>query len=125
VTSTMQSEAATPDEMLEGRAPDPGGGVSSGAVLDIGDDTGALVIYADEHMVGDEIEICPTGNLSQREHNVVRARRTQTGLVYAAVFPALLNGDYSVLTRDLLPSHQVSVLGGHVAEIDSRSRLRN
>ena len=75
--------------MREERAPDPDGGATSGAVLDIGGDTGALVIYADEHMVGDEIEICPSGELSQREHNVVRARRTQAGLVYAAVFPSL------------------------------------
>jgi hypothetical protein len=72
-------------------------------------------------MVGDEIEICPVGDLSRREHNVVRARRAPTGLVYAAVFPTLSQGDYSVLTKELLPSHLVSVSGGRVTEIDCRT----
>ena len=39
------------------------GGAMSGAVLDIGGETGALVIYADEVLLGGEIEICPTGAL--------------------------------------------------------------
>jgi hypothetical protein len=115
LTSTVQIH-----EPPEVHSCDPDGGVASGAVLDIGRDTGALVIYSDEQMVGEEIEVCPVGALSRREHNVVRARRTPTGLVYAAVFPALLQGDYSVLTKDRLPSHQVSVDGGHVTEIDCR-----
>jgi hypothetical protein len=125
----MQSELATRDrgnspergDSLEPGAPDREGGVCSGAVLDIGGDTGALVIYADELMVESEIEICPSGDLSKREHNVVRARRTPVGFVYAAVFPSLKQGEYSVLTRDLLPSHGVSVMGGSVSEIDCRT----
>ena len=44
-------------------------------MLEIGGDTGALIIYADEEMVGEEIEICRAGNLETRVHNVVRARR--------------------------------------------------
>ena len=94
------------------------GGAMSGAVLDIGGETGALVIYADEALVGSEIEICPSGCLAEREHNVVRERPTPSGSVYAAVFPALLEGDYTVLTEDLEPSHEVSVVGGMVSEID-------
>jgi hypothetical protein len=129
VTSTMQSGLATrergnPPERGDSSEPGGhhrGGGVCSGAVLDIGGDTGALVIYADELMVESEIEICPSGDLSKREHNVVRARRTLTGFVYAAVFPSLKQGEYSVLTRDLLPSHEVSVMGGSVSEVDCRT----
>lgn len=79
------------------------------------------MIYADELMIEREIEICPLGNLSKREHNVVRARRTPTGFVYAAVFPSLEQGEYSVLTKDSLPCHEVSVMGGSVTEIDYRT----
>jgi hypothetical protein len=101
--------------------PDAEGGAMSGAVLDIGGDAGALVIYADDHLVGSEIEICPSGRVQDREHNVVRARQTPSGPVYAAVFPALLEGGYSVLTEALEPSHEVSVVGGMVTEIDCRA----
>ena len=94
------------------------GGAMSGAVLDIGGETGALVIYADEVLLGGEIEICPTGRLAEREHNIVRERRTPSGSVYAAVFPALIEGYYTVLTEDLEPSYEVSVVGGMVSEID-------
>jgi hypothetical protein len=124
VTSTMQSELATRERATSaerGDSPESSagreGGVCSGAVLDIGGDTGALVIYADELMDEREIEICPLGDLAKREHNVVRARRTPTGFVYAAVFPSLKQGEYSVLTEDSLPSHEVSVMGGKVTEI--------
>lgn len=121
--SDMPERGDSPErgDWPEPGAPDPEGGVCSGAVLDIGGDTGALVIYADELVVGSEIEICPSGDLAKREHNVVRARRTQTGFVYAAVFPSLKQGEYSVLAKDLLPSHEVSVIGGSVSEIDCRT----
>ena len=110
-----------PEGSTESRRSDIGGGALSGAVLDIGGDTGALVIYADGHMVGTEIEICPSGRIPEREHNIVRARRTPAGLVYAAVFPALMQGAYAVLTDDLEPCREVSVLGGSVTELDCRA----
>jgi hypothetical protein len=107
-------------ELSESHDPATDRSICSGTVLDIGIDTGALILYSDRDMVGEEIEICPFGHLSQREHNVVRARRTPTGLVYAAVFPSVAQGEYSVLTSDGLPSHKVSVTGGRVTEIDCR-----
>lgn len=122
--ATQLLESDQLDESSQSTEPcasDNGGGAVSGAVLDIGGDTGALVIYADGHMVGSEIEICPAGRISQREHNVVRARRTPGGLVYAAVYPALVQGEYSVLTDELEPSHEVTVLGGSVTELDCRT----
>lgn len=116
----MQSAEPGTSERCETPEANPAGtgGVPAGAVLDIGGDTGALVIYADEHTVGSEIEICPKGDISKREHNVVRVRRTPNGPVYAAVFPSLLHGEYSVLTDDLQPSVELSVIGGRVTEID-------
>jgi hypothetical protein len=93
------------------------------AVLDIGGDTGALIIYADEKMVGEEIEICRPGDLRSRCHNVVRARRAPSGLVYAAVFPALSDGSYEVLDTEGSPCRKANVAGGRVTEIDCCSAL--
>jgi len=90
-------------------------------VLDIGADKGALVIYADKSMLGREIEICPVGDLPSRSHNVVRARQTMTHLVYAAVFPALAEGDYSILSKDGAPTIGATIAGGRVTEIDRRT----
>jgi hypothetical protein len=91
---------------------------STSALLDIGGDVGALVIYAGDDMVGEEIEICPSGDLVSRTHNVVRARRTPTGVVYAAVFPALFMGEYTLLSAELAPLRNFVVNGGFVSEID-------
>ena len=91
------------------------------AVLDIGGDTGALIIYAGERSVGEEIEICRSGDPATREHNVVRARRAPAGLVHAAVFPALYEGTYDVLSAEGLPCEEVTVVGGRVTEVDCRT----
>jgi hypothetical protein len=88
------------------------------AVLDIGGSTGALIIYANKEMVGEEIEICRPGDLQSRVHNVVRARRAPSGLVFAAVFPALIDGTYDVLDGEGLPLREVVVAGGRVTEVD-------
>ena len=90
------------------------------AVLEIGGDTGALIIYSDEDMVGEEIEICRPGELDTRVHNVVRARRAPVGLVYAAVFPALTGGEYDVLGEDGKPCREATVSGGRVTEVNCR-----
>jgi hypothetical protein len=91
-------------------------------VLDIGGDTGALVIYADEALLGHEIEICPLGDLPRRSHNVVRARQTMGQIVYAAVFPALVEGEYSILSKDRVPTVGATIVGGRVTEIDCVTR---
>jgi hypothetical protein len=101
----------------------PDSHVRETAVLDIGGDTGALIIYADEKMVGEEIEICRPGDLHSRCHNVVRARRAYSGLVYAAVFPALSDGSYEVLDTEGSPCRMANVAGGRVTEVDCCSAL--
>jgi len=93
------------------------------AVLDIGGDTGALIIYAGEEMVGEEIEICRPGDPRLRVHNVVRARRAFSGLVYAAVFPALSDGCYEVLGSEGRACREANVSGGRVTEVDCCSVL--
>ena len=96
----------------------PHGQIGETAVLDIGGESGALIIYADGEMVGKEIEICRSGDLESRVHNVVRARRASSGLVYAAVFPTLSSGRYDVLRPNGTACQEATVSGGRVTEVD-------
>ncbi len=90
------------------------------AVLDIGHETGALVIYADESMVGREVEIAGIGDGTAIAHNVVRTRHTPNGPVHAAVFPDVARGEYTVLGNDAILPTEVVVTGGSVAMVDCR-----
>jgi hypothetical protein len=86
-------------------------------LLDIGGDTGALIIHAAADRDQAEIEISPTGNGNgkARTHNIVRRRESVGGARYAAVFPAVPEGDY-VIWRDAdTPAGTVTVRGGTVA----------
>jgi hypothetical protein len=83
-------------------------------VLDIGGDTGALVIHTGSGMLGREIEV--SGPVAT--HSVVRERLIPGGVRYAAVFPGLPAGSYRLSVhghRDALPT--ASVVGGQVAEV--------
>jgi hypothetical protein len=84
-------------------------------LLDIGGDTGALIIHAAADRDQAEIEISPAGNGKARTHNIVRRRESVGGARYAAVFPAVPEGDY-VIWRDAdTPAGTVTVRGGTVA----------
>jgi hypothetical protein len=84
-------------------------------LLDIGGDTGALVIAAAADRDQAEVEISPAGG-GPRTHNVVRRRAVPGGgAVYAAVFPALAEGDYDVWLDAAARAGTVTVRGGEVA----------
>jgi hypothetical protein len=84
-------------------------------LLDIGGDTGALIIHAAADRDQAEIEISPAGDGTARSHNIVRRRESAGGAKYAAVFPAVPEGDY-VIWRDAdTPAGTVTVRGGTVA----------
>ena len=84
-------------------------------ILDIGADTGALIIHAAADRDQAEIEISPAGSEQARAHNIVRRREAVSGAVYAAVFPALTAGDYVVWRDAATPAGTVVVHGGRVA----------
>jgi hypothetical protein len=84
-------------------------------ILDIGADTGALIIHAAADRDQAEIEISPAGSEQARAHNIVRRREAVSGPVYAAVFPALTAGDYVVWRDSASPAGTVVVRGGRVA----------
>jgi hypothetical protein len=90
-------------------------------VLDIGGDTGALIIYTDDDRCGDEIELSPEGSESSRAHNQVHERRFHGHSVFAAVYPDLKAGDYIIWQNDSTPAGEVTIIGGEVAEVDWRS----
>lgn len=92
--------------------------VSTGhAVLDIGQNVGALVIYTDAQLCGKEIEVSPKDNHLQRTHTEVLERRVNGRATYAALFLALAEGDYNVWC---IPGQTVTIMGGSVAEVDWR-----
>ena len=91
-----------------------------GAVLDIGDDSGALVLYTDPSFVDREIEISRLGD-QRRVHTAIHARPTGHGVVYAGVYPDLAAGSYRIWVDEPGLPTRVTVVGGQVTELDWRS----
>ena len=92
------------------------------AVLDIGEDIGALVIYTREALRGQEIEVSPRDDARQRTHTVVLERQVQRRRsVFAALFLALPAGDYRIWCDDPTVPNTVTIVGGAVAEINWRA----
>ncbi|MHB8378617.1 MAG: phospholipase [Acidimicrobiales bacterium] len=85
-------------------------------VLDIGGDVGALMLRTSSAMLGHEIELIPDDD-APRTHSAVRERQSPRGRSFAAVYPSLKLGTYSVEGSAL----RVAVVGGRVtdAEYDS------
>jgi len=98
--------------------PDPTGLV----VLDIGGDIGAAVIHTTEEMAHLELEIRRTGTEWTGRHVAVLPRVLPAGgVVHAAVFPQVREGDYEVRVRHADPEGvvlAVHVDGGRVSELD-------
>ncbi len=86
------------------------------AVLDIGEDIGALVIYTREELRGKEIQVSLKGSKADRLiHTAVWERRFNGRTMFAGVYPSLPIGDYIVWTH---PSREVTIFGGSVTELD-------
>ena len=88
-------------------------------VLDIGADVGALVLHTPPRLAGAEIEISPDGCAdAPRTHSRVRERRTAATASYAAVYPALPAGRYTIWRDTATPAATVVITGGHVTRHD-------
>jgi hypothetical protein len=95
-------------------------GPADALVLDIGGDIGALVLYADESCLGQEIDLTPVGApRSHHVHTMIRRRRAVDREFIAGVYPELVEGEYTIWGLDDRPLGQVTVLGGHVVEFHS------
>ena len=66
-------------------------------VLDIGGDTGALILQTPAEMLGREIDVTPlSAPEAHGTHSLVRERQVSGTTTYAAVYPALPVGDYII-----------------------------
>jgi hypothetical protein len=88
-------------------------------VLNIGEDIGALVVYTAASCEGWVLDLTPAGAPRTHEiHNVVRLRTTPSGeTVFAAVFPEVHQGRYSLWGDAPVPLAQVNVSGGEVCTV--------
>jgi hypothetical protein len=90
------------------------------AVLDIGGDIGALVLYAGESLREREVEISPIGDDERRTHTAIHERRVGDQVVYAGIFPQLREGRYRLWTDDAGLTSEVDIAGGEVSRVDWR-----
>lgn len=90
---------------------------SDTVLLDIGGDIGALTIVTRADREEREIEISPVGtDPAHRTHNVVHARHVGARTIYAAVFPSVPAGEYTVWRDESTPDGTVVVRGGKVCD---------
>ncbi|HVA85190.1 MAG TPA: hypothetical protein VNF73_02605 [Candidatus Saccharimonadales bacterium] len=92
------------------------------AVLDIGGDIGALILYAPEEYDEREIEVSPIGDESNRVHTAIHERRAGGRTVHAGIYPALRAGTWRIWADRPGMVDRVTIVGGQVAEVDWRSR---
>ena len=81
-------------------------------VMELGADIGALVLYTPAELDGEEIEISRDGDGARRTHSQVRPRHMASVTRYAAVYPNLAAGQYTIWTATV--SLTVTVTGGQV-----------
>src|ERR1700677_1900293 len=82
-------------------------------VLDIGGDVGALMLRPPSTLNGCEIDLDPDDETAPHTHSAVRERRLIGGVAYAAVYPSLKAGRYTVEGT----GQRVTIVGGQVTEI--------
>jgi hypothetical protein len=102
-------------------------------VLELGDTVGVLVLEATAELNGREIEISPVAGTdhhdddhdhadgddhthahAHRTHSMVRERGTAAGKSYAAVYPGLAVGTYTIWRDRGTPVGTVTIDGGRV-----------
>jgi hypothetical protein len=83
-------------------------------LLDIGGDVGALMLHTPSSMDGDEIDLFPDDTTMPHTHSAVRERHLADGVSYAAVYPGLREGTYTVEGSGQI----VTIVGGRVTEVE-------
>jgi hypothetical protein len=95
-----------------------GPSTSGSVVLELGPGIGALVLHTPPELDGAEIEISPVGQpedpSGHRTHSQVRQRITPGGTQFAAVYPGLAIGDYTVWRDKNTPALTVTIESGKV-----------
>jgi hypothetical protein len=86
-------------------------------VLELGVGLGALVLYTEAELDGDEIDLFRRGEDRPFVHSAVRARDLVGGTVHAAVYPDVPAGEYVIAAHGAVGPLPVSVPGGLVTEV--------
>jgi hypothetical protein len=118
-------------------SPRPAGFSLEDAVLDIGGDIGALILYTDAAYNGREIEVSPIDEPDHRHehddehddehehhhrtHTAIHERRSGGQVTYAGIYVELKAGSYRIWTDDPSLPDRVMIIGGQVAEVDWRT----
>lgn len=84
-------------------------------VLELGANIGALVLYTPAELDGREIEISRSDVPgTRRTHSQVRPRHMVSATKYAAVYPDLAAGSYTIWADSSRPAGQVDIAGGRI-----------
>ena len=84
-------------------------------ILELGADIGALILYTPADLDGAEIEISRHGDLlGRRTHSQVRQRHMADATRYAAVYPDLLAGTYTIWADEQNAAATVVITGGQI-----------
>jgi hypothetical protein len=86
---------------------------SGTVVLELGPHCGVLIVHCAQGDLHREIDISPVGRPGARTHSAVRERHVAAGVVYAALYPDLTPGEYTIHAE---PPGTVTVPGGSIAE---------
>ena len=95
-----------------GEHPPAGGPV----VLDIGDETGALIVHLDDHLIGEELHVRPDG-ATTTIHTGIWPRTANGHAITVAVFAQLPAGTHQLLQPDGRSPLAVTIEPGHVTEL--------
>ena len=83
-------------------------------VLELGAGVGALIVHTPAELDGREIEISRDEQDARRTHAQVRPRHMTTGTRYAAVYPDLAAGPYTIWADERHPAGRVVITGGRI-----------
>ncbi len=99
--------------MTESAAGPTGPGV---VVMELGAGIGALILYTPPGLDGEEIEISRDDEPgAKRTHSRVRPRPVAGVTKYAAVYPGLPEGRYTIWRDEQSPATAATVTGGQVS----------
>jgi hypothetical protein len=97
----------------------PYAGPQAAAVIDIGGDIGALLVYTDASLAECEIELFDQAGRPVM-HTEVHPRSIGPATMYAGLFPSVPQGDYSLVCVPGAPGRAVVIRGANVTELDVR-----
>ncbi len=86
--------------------------------IDIGEQTGALIVHTDPELHGVEIEISRSGEARDGAHKQVLERAIAGRPAYTAVFDNLAAGSYVLWNGEQVAMIDVQIEGGSVVQLD-------